>query len=72
MGLIQFFSIPQNELTLQQFVDKVKKQHVEQYSSNLTSSSPVVYRTLQPEYVYEYAEYLYSVNVFKSKAVQHV
>ena len=41
---------------------RAKQQQVEQFSSNGTSSSLVVYRTLQPEY--KYAEYLFSVRCF--------
>ena len=40
-------------------IDRAKLQHVEQFSSNSTSSSIIVNRNLQPEY--RYAEYLSSV-----------
>ena len=43
-------------------IDRAKQQHVEQFSSNSTSSSLIVYRTLQPEY--RYADYLVSVRCF--------
>ena len=40
-------------------IDRAKQQHVEQFSSNSTSTSLAVYKTLQPEY--KFAEYLPSV-----------
>ena len=52
-------------------VDKVKQQHVEQHSSNTTSSSPVVCRSLLPDHEYKYAdtdhEYLSSVRRFSNR-----
>ena len=46
-------------------IDIAKQQHVEQFSSNSTSSSLVVYKTLQPEY--KYTEYLSSVRCFSNR-----
>ena len=46
-------------------IDRAKLQHVEQFSSNSTSSSIIVYRTIQPEY--RYAEYLSSVRCFSNR-----
>ena len=43
-------------------IDKAKQQHVEQYSRNRTSSSLIVYKTIQPGYTY--AEYLSPVRWF--------
>ena len=45
-----------HKLHLEAIIDRAKLQHVKQFSSNSTSSSIIVYRTLQPEY--RYAEYL--------------
>ena len=63
-----------HKLDVEAIIDRAKQQHVEQLSSNSTSSSLVVYRTsqpvaslvvyrtLQPEH--KYAEYLSSVRCF--------
>ena len=48
-----------NKLLIEAIIDRARQQHIEQFSSNSTSSSLLVYRTLQPEY--RYAEYLSSV-----------
>ena len=47
-----------HNLRVEAIIDRVKQQHVEQFSSNSTSFSLVVYRTLKPEY--RYVEYLSS------------
>ena len=52
-----------HKLHVEAIIDRAKLQHVEQFSSNSTSSSIIVYRTLQPEY--RYAEYLFSQMFFK-------
>ena len=41
-----------HKLHVEAIIDRAKLQHVEQFSSNSTSSSIIVYRTLQPEYRY--------------------
>ena len=48
-----------HKLQVEAIIDRARLQPVEQFSSNSTSSSMIVYRTLQPEY--RYAEYLSSV-----------
>ena len=48
-----------HKLDVEAIIDRAKQQHDEQFSSYSTSSSLVIYRTLQPEY--KYAEYLSSV-----------
>ena len=54
-----------HKLDVEAIIDRAKQQHIEQFSSNSTSSSLVVYRTLQPEY--KYAEYLSSVRCFSNR-----
>ena len=54
-----------HKLHVEAIIDRAKLQHVEQFSSNSTSSSIIVYRTLQPEY--RYAEYLSSVRCFPNR-----
>ena len=54
-----------HKLHVEAITDRAKLQHVEQFSSNSTSSSIVVYRTLQPEH--RYAEYLSSVRCFSNR-----
>ena len=54
-----------HKLDVETIIDRAKQQHVVQFSSNSTSSSLVVYRTLQPEY--KYAEYLSSVRCFSNR-----
>ena len=41
-----------HKLHVEATIDRAKLQHVKQLSSNSTSSSIIVYRTLQPEYRY--------------------
>ena len=52
-----------HKLDVAAIIDRAKQQHVEQFSSNSTSSL-VVHKTLQPEYTY--AEYLSSVKCFSN------
>ena len=52
-----------HKLHVEAIIDRAKLQHVEQFSSNSTSCSIIVYRTLQPEH--RYAEYLSSVSCFQ-------
>ena len=54
-----------HKLHVEAIIDRAKLQHVEQFSSNSTSSSITVCRTLQPEY--RYAEYLSSVRCFSNR-----
>ena len=54
-----------HKLCVEAIIDSAKLQHIEQFNSNSTSSSIVVYRTLQPEY--RYAEYLSSVRCFSDR-----
>ena len=54
-----------HKLHVEAMIDRAKLQHVEQFSSKSTSSSIIVYRTLQPEY--RYAEYLSSVRSFSNR-----
>ena len=54
-----------HKLHIEAIIDRAKLQHVEQFSSNSTSASIIVYRTLQPEY--RYAEYLSSVRCFSNR-----
>ena len=54
-----------HKLHVDAIIDRAKLQHVEQFSSNSTSSSIIVYRTLQPEF--RYAEYLSSVRCFSNR-----
>ena len=59
-----------HKLHVEAIIDRAKLQHVEQFSSNSTSSSIIVYRTLQPEY--RYAEYLSSVRCFSNRRLLSV
>ena len=54
-----------HKLHVEDIIDRAKQRHVEQFSSNSTSSSLIVYETSQPEY--RYAEYLSSVRCFSNK-----
>ena len=54
-----------SQTSCQAMTDRAKLQLVEQFSSNSTSSSIIVYGTLQPEY--RYAEYLSSVRCFQTE-----
>ena len=54
-----------HKLHVEAMIDRAKQQHVEQFSSNSTSSSLIVYKTLQTEY--RYAEYLSSVRFFSNR-----
>ena len=54
-----------HKLHVEAIIDRAKQQHVEQFSSNSTSSSLIIYRILQPEY--RYAEYVSSVRCFSNR-----
>ena len=54
-----------HKLQVEAIIDRARLQPVEQFSSNSTSSSITVYRTLQPEH--RYAEYLSSDRCFSNR-----
>ena len=58
-----------HRLQVEAMIDRAKQQHVdqfsEQFSSNSTSSSLILYKTLQPEY--RYAECLSSLRIFSNR-----
>ena len=56
-----------HKLHVDAIIDRAKLQHVEQFSSNSTSSSIIVSRTLNLQPEYRYAEYLSSVRCFSNR-----